>query len=150
MNFKTWKQTALKFALATAFLIPVGAASSSTAYAQIWQRPDIWRGDRDRRDDRRDDRWEDRRDRRDDRWEDRRDNRGRNGNWYREQEQKGFRDGLRRGQEDSETRRIPDPNNSSHYRSGNEAYRDGFRDGYRQGYRQNNRNNRDDWYRRRY
>lgn len=147
MNFKTWKQTALKLALATAFLVPVGATTSSTAYAQIWQRPDIWRGDRDRDRDRdrdgRDDRWEDRRD---GRW----DNRGRNNSWYREQEQKGFRDGLRRGQEDAETRRIPDPNNSSHYRKGNEAYRDGFRDGYRQGYRQYNRNNRDDWYRRRY
>lgn len=138
MNFKTWKQTALKLALATAFLIPAGAATSSTAYAQIWQRPDIWRDQRDR--DRRDDR-------RDDRWDDRRDNRGRNSSWYREQEQKGFRDGLRRGQEDAETRRIPDPNNSSHYRSGNEAYRDGFRDGYRQGYRQNARYDRD---RRRY
>jgi hypothetical protein len=144
MNFKTWKQTALKLAIATAFLLPVGAASSSTAYAQIWQRPDIWRGDRDRdrRDDRRDDRWEDR--------NGRGDNRGRNNSWYREQEQKGFRDGLRRGQEDSDTNRIPDPNNSSHYRKGNEAYRDGFRDGYRQGYRQNNRNDRYDRNRRRY
>lgn len=130
MNLNTWKKTALTMALATAFLLPAGAASSSTAYAQIWQRPDIWHDQRDR--DRRDDRWDDRRD---GRW----DNRGRNNSWYREQEQKGFRDGLRRGQEDAETRRIPDPNNSSHYRKGNEAYRDGFRDGYRQGYRQNAR-----------
>ncbi len=146
MNLNTWKKTILTLALATAFLIPAGAASSATAYGQ-WRLPDIWRDQRDRRDDqrndrrddRRDDRWEDRRDdRRDDRW----DNRGRNSNWYREQEQKGFRDGLRRGQEDAETRRIPDPNNSSHYRKGNEAYRDGFRDGYRQGYRQYNRDRR--------
>lgn len=50
--------------------------------------------------------------------------------------QKGFRDGLDRGQEDLRDRRSPNPNNSSHYRSGNGAYRDGFRRGYEQGYRQ--------------
>lgn len=50
--------------------------------------------------------------------------------------QKGFRDGLDRGQEDVRSRRSPNPNNSSHYRSGNEWYREGFRRGYEQGYRQ--------------
>ena len=51
------------------------------------------------------------------------------------EEQKGFRDGLDRGQEDLRDRRRPDPNNSDHYRSGNAAYREGFRRGYAQGYR---------------
>jgi hypothetical protein len=51
-------------------------------------------------------------------------------------EQKGYRDGLDRGQEDLRDRRRADPNNSDHYRSGNAAYREGFRRGYAQGYRQ--------------
>ena len=50
--------------------------------------------------------------------------------------QKGYRDGLDRGQEDLQDRRAPNPNNSSHYRSGNAAYREGFRRGYAEGYRQ--------------
>src|SRR5262249_46164288 len=50
--------------------------------------------------------------------------------------QKGYRDGLNRGREDAQTRRIADPNNSSHYRSGNGAYRQGFSRGYFVGYRQ--------------
>lgn len=50
--------------------------------------------------------------------------------------QKGYRDGLDRGQEDARDRRSFNPNNSSHYRSGNAAYREGFRRGYDQGYRQ--------------
>lgn len=50
--------------------------------------------------------------------------------------EKGFRDGLDRGQEDARDRRSPNPNNSSHYRSGDGAYREGFRRGYEQGYRQ--------------
>jgi hypothetical protein len=52
------------------------------------------------------------------------------------EEQKGYRDGLDRGQEDSRSGRSPNPNNSSHYRSGNSLYRDGFRRGYAVGYRQ--------------
>ena len=51
-------------------------------------------------------------------------------------EQRGYRDGLDRGQEDARDRRSPNPNNSSHYRDGNSAYRDGFRRGYAVGYRQ--------------
>jgi hypothetical protein len=51
-------------------------------------------------------------------------------------EQRGFRDGLDRGQEDLRDRRRADPNNSDHFRSGNAAYREGFRRGYAQGYRQ--------------
>jgi hypothetical protein len=52
------------------------------------------------------------------------------------EEQRGFSDGLNRGQEDARDRRSFNPNNSSHYRSGNAAYRDGFRRGYAEGYRQ--------------
>src|SRR5262245_41523581 len=63
------------------------------------------------------------RDRRDDRWE-------------RREEQKGFHDGLDRGQKDAKTNRRADPNNSEHYRNGNREYREGFRRGYFDGYRQ--------------
>ena len=52
------------------------------------------------------------------------------------EEQRGYRDGLDRGQEDARSGRSPNPNNSSHYRSGNSLYRDGFRRGYSVGYRQ--------------
>jgi hypothetical protein len=51
-------------------------------------------------------------------------------------QQKGFNDGLTRGQEDARSGRIADPNNSSHYRNGNSLYREGFRQGYAQGYQQ--------------
>ncbi|HZS09745.1 MAG TPA: hypothetical protein VFD58_33270 [Blastocatellia bacterium] len=54
---------------------------------------------------------------------------------YNRDEEKGFHDGLDRGQEDARDRRIPTPNNSSHYRKGSESYRKGFRRGYAQGYR---------------
>jgi hypothetical protein len=50
--------------------------------------------------------------------------------------QRGYYDGLNRGQEDARDRRSPNPNNSSHFRSGNAAYREGFVRGYREGYRQ--------------
>lgn len=60
----------------------------------------------------------------------------RNGGSYNSyDEQKGYRDGLDRGQEDLRDHRRPDPNNSDHFRSGNAAYREGFRRGYAQGYR---------------
>lgn len=54
--------------------------------------------------------------------------------------QKGFRDGLNRGREDARDRDQFNPNNSSHYRRGNAAYRDGFLRGYRQGYSEYNNN----------
>src|SRR5262249_18439518 len=57
-------------------------------------------------------------------------------NGYSGEAQKGYRDGLNRGREDAQTRRIADPNNSSHYRSGNAAYREGFNRGYFIAYRQ--------------
>ena len=50
--------------------------------------------------------------------------------------QRGYYDGLNRGQEDSRSGRSPNPNNSSHFRSGNAAYREGFVRGYQDGYRQ--------------
>jgi len=50
--------------------------------------------------------------------------------------QRGYRDGFDRGQEDARDRRSPNPNNSSHFRSGNSAYRSGFVRGYQEGYRQ--------------
>lgn len=59
-----------------------------------------------------------------------------NGGYSSYDEQKGFRDGLDRGQEDVRDRRSPNPNNSEHFRNGNSAYRAGFRRGYEQGYRQ--------------
>ncbi|PYP84947.1 MAG: hypothetical protein DMF61_17965 [Blastocatellia bacterium AA13] len=52
------------------------------------------------------------------------------------EEQRGFSDGLNRGQEDSRSGRSYNPNNSSHFRSGDAAYRNGFVRGYAQGYRQ--------------
>jgi hypothetical protein len=58
----------------------------------------------------------------------------RNGGFQNDEQEKGYRDGLRRGQEDRQTNRIPDPNNSSHYRKGNADYRLGFRRGYDDSY----------------
>jgi len=63
-------------------------------------------------------------------------NYGYGGGYNNAEVQKGYRDGLDRGQEDARDRRNPTPNNSSHYRSGNSAYREGFRRGYEVGYRQ--------------
>jgi hypothetical protein len=50
--------------------------------------------------------------------------------------QKGYRDGLDRGRKDAQTNRAMNPNNSSHYRSGNDSYRTGFERGFYQAYRQ--------------
>jgi len=50
--------------------------------------------------------------------------------------QKGYRDGLDRGRKDAQTNRAMDPNNSSHYRSGNVSYRAGFERGFFEAYRQ--------------
>ena len=68
----------------------------------------------------------------------------RNGGFQNEEQEKGYRDGSRRGQEDRQTNRIPDPNNSSHFRNGNADYRLGFRRGYDDSYptRYSNNNNR--------
>jgi hypothetical protein len=129
MNIRNFKRYAISLALAAGFVIAPGL---STVQAQ-------W--DRDGRYDRRDGRY----DRRDGRY-DRRDGRydRRDGRYDRRQEQKGYRDGLDRGQKDAKTNRRADPNNSQHYREGSRDYREGFRSGYFQGYRQFAR------YRRRY
>ena len=50
--------------------------------------------------------------------------------------QKGYRDGLDRGQEDARDHRRPTPNNSEHFRNGNSVYREGFSRGYNVGYNQ--------------
>lgn len=55
------------------------------------------------------------------------------------EQQRGYRDGLNRGQEDARSHRASNPNNSSHFKSGNAIYREGFRRGYMQGYRQHRR-----------
>lgn len=118
MNTSNIKHFVWGMALLAGFVVAPGLSSLSAVQAQ-------GRGDRrEDRWDRREDRW----DRREDRWEERS-----------EDYQKGLRDGLRRGQEDLRDRRIADPNNSSHYRKGNNAYREGFRRGYVQGYRTNRR-----------
>lgn len=49
--------------------------------------------------------------------------------------QRGYRDGSDRCREDAQTRRAMTPNNSSHYRSGNQAYRAGFEQGFYESYR---------------
>jgi len=152
MNIQKIKKYAVALALTAGFVIIPGLSSLSEVQAQGW-----WRNAQNRRDDRRDDRRDNRRDRRNDRRNDRWDNRNdrwdnrndrwdnRNDRWDNrndrygynsKEEQKGYRDGLDRGQKDAKTRRIADPNNSSHYRSGNSAYREGFRRGYAVGYRQ--------------
>ena len=121
MNIQKIKKYAFALVLTLGFIVAPGLSSLSTVEAQGWG---YGQGRRDDRYDRRNDRWDDR----NDRWG------NRNGNSR--EEQKGFRDGLDRGQEDARDRRRADPNNSSHYRNGNRDYREGFREGYAQGYRQ--------------
>jgi len=50
--------------------------------------------------------------------------------------QRGYFDGLNKGQEDARDHDSFNPNNSSHFRSGSSAYRQGFARGYSEGYRQ--------------
>jgi hypothetical protein len=58
------------------------------------------------------------------------------GRSYAGEDQRGYSDGLDRGQEDARDGLSYDPNHSSHFRSGNAAYRQGFSRGYSVGYRQ--------------
>ena len=107
--------------VAATLIFSAGLFDTTTAQAQDWRR----------------DRWEDRRDRqRNDGWYGGGYGRYGNNSAYRRDQEKGYSDGLNRGQEDARDRRSFNPNNSSHYRNGNGAYRDGFRQGYEQGYRQ--------------
>ncbi len=128
MNNKNFKKYFYALAFALTLMTAFGIASPTQAQNRDWNR----------------DRWEDRN--RDNRgyypnggYDDYRygnNNRyGRNSEYYKQQE-KGYRDGLRRGKEDAQSNRIPDPNNSSHYRKGTEPYREGFRQGFRESYRQ--------------
>jgi len=128
MNVQKLKRYVFALALSAGFVVAPGLSILSTVQAQ------------DRRDQRRDER-QDRRDQRQGRWGDRRDDRegayGNNG-----EQQRGYRDGLNRGQEDARSRRSFNPNNSSHFKNGNAAYREGFRRGYLQGYPQRGGNRR--------
>lgn len=106
-------------AMAAVFVTSLGVASFAQGYGQWGQQDDRWR---------RDDRYRDRGG-----YNDRGGYYGGNGRedrWAREQMEKGYRDGLDRGRKDAETNRRRDPNNSSHYRKGNEFYRRGFERGF--------------------
>lgn len=135
MNFERLRNYGWSLAVAVTLVVSSGFTSHTLVQAQ----------DRDRRENRREQRddWRDsqRRDRDRDLDGDYdnygRNDRNRNNGYNSRDEQKGFHDGLDRGREDARDNRIPTPNNSSHYRKGNDAYRAGFRHGYAQGYRQN-------------
>lgn len=58
------------------------------------------------------------------------------GRSYAGEDQRGYSDGLDRGQEDARDGLSYNPNNSSHFRNGDAAYRTGFSRGYTVGYRQ--------------
>jgi hypothetical protein len=161
MNWNRLKKAVAGTAVMFTLLLSIGVGLETTAQAQDRGRDRNWQRDRD---DRRDNDWNRRQQsQRAREWEWRRQReQARNrtpyvyrsprsypygnyggyggyggGNGYNNGEvQKGFRDGLDRGQEDARDRRSFNPNNSSHYRSGNGAYREGFRRGYDQGYRQ--------------
>ncbi len=135
MTYKKLPKYIYSLALALTLFTAFGIANTTHAQSR----------DRDQ------DRWEDRREQRERQRHDRdyepnggyRDNGnyggygnngGRYGGFYTRDEEKGFKDGLRRGQEDAQSRRIPDPSNSKHYRNGNSDYRNGFRQGYKRSY----------------
>ena len=100
MNIKAIKTTGISFALATAFLVTAGSASSSNAFAQDGR----WRN-RDR-----------------DGWQDNRRERF--------EERRGYSDRLNRGCDDTRNHRSFDSRNSERFRDGNGAYREGFRGRY--------------------
>jgi hypothetical protein len=120
---------------------------------------DVYRDDDDRWYDR-DDNWWDRKwpNRRNDRWDDRDGNMSRQ-ELYRIAQQNGYRDGVRRGQEDRARNRRSDFDNHREYREAmngyrneyrsreyyQQAYREGFRSGYEDGYRRNNSGRRFPW-----
>jgi hypothetical protein len=115
MNVRNLKKYTLALTLAAGFVVASGPVNLVTVQAQ--DRP--YNRDRPYDQDRRDG------------------GRDRRGN--REDQGKGYRDGLNRGQEDSRSRRRANPNNSEHFRDGNRWYKGGFRRGYNVGYRQNRR-----------
>ncbi len=103
--------------------------------------------------------WGDRDNRGNGRWDDRRNDRNDRNDVSRIAQQNGYRDGVRRGQEDRSRNRRFDYDDSSEYRDasrgyrsdyGNReayrnAYRDAFRSGYEDGYRNNRSNSRFPW-----
>lgn len=113
------KKLVSSLALAAVFVTSLGVAS----FAQGWPQDRGRWDDRYGRNDRDDDRYDDRYNRRDDRY-------------ARQQFDKGYRDGLDRGRKDAQTNRSRTPNNSSHYRDGNPAYRRGFERGFFEAYDQ--------------
>ncbi len=58
------------------------------------------------------------------------------GGYSSSEEQRGYRNGLKEGQDDARDRDSFNPNRHSSFRDGNPAYRSGFQRGYQQGYRQ--------------
>lgn len=164
---KTLKQIVGSLALGAVLTSAVGVVG----FAQDGRRNDQWEQRRNERtDDQNNDRYHRRRERRDDRYDrrqerrDDRDNEGynqrndrddrynrRNDGWgdsygnnrYAQQEiAKGYRDGLDRGRKDAQTNRQRTPNNSSHYRDGNQYYRQGFERGFYEAYNQYSNNGR--------
>jgi flagellar biosynthesis/type III secretory pathway protein FliH len=132
MNFAGLKNYLYALSVAVMMVAASGLFGTVQAQSRDWDR---WEERREQRED-----WRDRqrRDRYDDRGRYDDDRYGRSDRYNREVE-KGFRDGLDRGEKDARTNRVPDPNNSSHYRKGTDAYREGFRRGYNRGYRQHYR-----------
>lgn len=137
MNFAGLKQYLYALSVAVMLVAASGLSGAMSVQAQSRDQ-DRWEERRERREE-----WRDRQRRDRDRYDDRGryddyDRYGRSDRYNREVE-KGFRDGLDRGEKDARTNRVPDPNNSSHYRKGTDAYREGFRRGYSRGYRQHYR-----------
>jgi hypothetical protein len=143
MNYRSFKKGLVSLALIGTFILGAGLASTSLVQAQDWRRM------QERREIQRQREWERQRrqaererQRREREYRRGNDGYGNYGNYGRYDEnynkdlQKGYRDGLDRGQKDAKTNRVPTPNNSSHYREGKAAYREGFRRGYEEGYRQ--------------
>lgn len=163
MNYQRLKKYAFALALTVGFVVAPGLSSLSAVQAQWPYNQDRWERERERERQRREE-WrrrqmESRRNRdwdgdgRIDRggyWGNRRNNDGYYGNnrgygYDNGQVQKGYRDGLDRGQKDAKTNRVPTPNNSQHYREGNPSYREGFARGYQVGYRQYARGRYNGW-----
>jgi hypothetical protein len=109
MENQTWIKKLGALLLAFTFITAAGFSDAAVASAQNWQWPRFpgWPSNRDR-------------------------NRDRDRQW--QEERKGYYDGLDRGREDYRKNNGYDPNNSSHFRKGTPAYREGFRRGYAEGF----------------
>ena len=151
INYQGLKKYTLALALSIGFVVAPGLSSLSAVQAQDWRYGQDRRDDRLERERERQRREEWQRQQRQDNGRDWGWNQGRdrnrsygnngsygtnNGRYNNGEVQKGYRDGLDRGQKDAKTNRTPTPSNSQHYREGNAAYREGFARGYAEGYRQ--------------